>query len=199
MSAMSGIDDDVPESTGLIRGAGREPATVAADVPDGGQTVRPCIVLRDPEPGDLGWIVHRQMRVYHEEYGWDWTFEALLSQIVARFIEEFIPGRERCWIAELDGRIVGSVMLVQEDDRTAKLRLLYVEADARGLGIGRRLVDECLGFAGSSGYSRMILWTNDVLVAARRIYEAAGFELVGSEPHHSFGKDLVGQIWAREL
>jgi DNA-binding MarR family transcriptional regulator/GNAT superfamily N-acetyltransferase len=156
-------------------------------------------ILRDPEPGDLGWIAHRQARLYTKEYGWDWTFEGLVAEILGQFARTFDPAKERCWVAERDGEIVGSVFVVKQDEATAKLRLLYVEASARGLGLGRRLVDECIRFAESKGYRRMVLWTNDVLVSARRIYEAAGFTLEESEPHHSFGKDLVGQIWAREL
>jgi GNAT superfamily N-acetyltransferase len=155
--------------------------------------------LRDPVPGDVGWIIHRQACLYAEEYGWDWTFEALLADIGGRFIRDFQPGRERCWVAGRHGAIVGSVFVVRQDDETAKLRLLYVEPAARGLGLGRRLVDESLRFAAAGGYRRMVLWTNDVLVAARRIYEDAGFRLVSQDPHRSFGKDLVGQEWAREL
>lgn len=156
-------------------------------------------VLRDPEPGDLGWITHRQAKMYAAEYGWDWTYEALVSKIVSQFATEFIPGRERCWVAEREGEIVGSVFIVRHDEEIAKLRLLYVEPDARGLGLGRKLVDETLRFAQAKGYKKMTLWTNDVLASARRIYEAAGFELVTEEPHHSFGKDLVGQVWERDL
>ena len=156
-------------------------------------------ILRDPEPGDLGYITHQQSRLYTREYGWDWTFEALVSEIVGKFVQEFVPGRERCWIAECEGDIVGSVFLVRQDDETAKLRLLYVDAAARGLGLGRRLVQECIRFAQAKGYKRMVLWTNDVLVSARRIYEGTGFTLLEEEPHHSFGKDLVGQIWGRDL
>jgi len=158
-----------------------------------------AFTLRDPEPGDIGWIVHRQARLYAEEYGWDWTYEALIAGIASQFIREFRPGRERCWVAECEGAVVGSVFVVRKDDETAKLRLLYVEASARGLGLGRRLVDECLRFARAAGYRRMELWTNDVLVSARRIYEAAEFRLVEEEAHRSFGKDLVGQVWARAL
>ena len=156
-------------------------------------------ILRDPEPGDLGLVVARQGRLYAEEYGWDWTFEALVAEIVAAFARDFVPGKERCWIAESDGEVVGSVFVVRQDDDTAKLRLLYVDRSVRGSGLGRKLVDECLRFARLKGYRRMMLWTNDVLVSARRIYEGAGFELVEEEQHHSFGKDLVGQVWTRDL
>lgn len=162
---------------------------------EGSRTFR----LRDPLPGDLGWIVHRQGRLYAEEHGWDWSFEALVAEIVGHFVRDFQPGRERCWMAESEGEVVGSVFVVRDDDETAKLRLLYVEPSARGLGLGRRLVDECVSFARDKGYRRMVLWTNDVLVSARRIYEAAGFRLVAQERHHSFGKDLVGQTWERDL
>lgn len=155
--------------------------------------------LRDPEPGDMGWIVHRQGRLYAEEYGWDWTFEALVAEIVGQFVRNLQCERERCWVAEREGEVVGSVFVVREDDETARLRLLYVEPSVRGLGLGRRLVDECLRFAAAKGYRRMVLWTNDLLVSARRIYEAAGFRLTEQENHHSFGKDLVGQVWVREL
>jgi DNA-binding MarR family transcriptional regulator/GNAT superfamily N-acetyltransferase len=155
--------------------------------------------LRDPLPGDMGWIVHRQARLYAEEYGWDWTFEGLVAEIAGQFVQRFQPECERCWVAEREGEVVGAVFVVREDAQTAKLRMLYVEPSARGLGLGRRLVDECLQFATARGYRRMVLWTNDVLLAARHIYQGAGFELVEEAPHHSFGKDLVGQVWARDL
>jgi GNAT superfamily N-acetyltransferase len=151
--------------------------------------------LRSHRPGDMGWIVHRQGALYFEEYGWDERYEALVAEIVAKFIQELNPARERCWIAERDGAIVGSVFLVQESDEVAKLRLLYVEPTARGLGIGARLVDACVDFARAAGYRRVTLWTNDVLVSARRIYQQAGFVLVAEARHHSFGQDLVGQNW----
>jgi DNA-binding MarR family transcriptional regulator/GNAT superfamily N-acetyltransferase len=156
-------------------------------------------VLRDPGPGDMGWIVHKQAVLYAQEYGWNAEYEALVAEIVAKYIRDYDAASERCWIAEKDGKPVGSVFVVRHDEQTAKLRLLYVDASARGMGIGHRLVDECLRFARSVGYKRMILWTNSVLTDARRIYEKAGFQLVEEEQHHSFGKDLTGQIWARDL
>lgn len=156
-------------------------------------------ILRDPEPGDLGWVTCQQARLYTKEYGWDWTFEALVSDIIGQFVKEFDPDREKCWIAEREGEIIGSVFLVQQDGETAKLRLLYVDAKARGLGLGRRLIEECIRFAQAKGYRRIELWTNDILVAARHIYQATGFVLIEESPHHSFGKDLVGQVWGRAL
>jgi len=152
-------------------------------------------VLRDLQSGDIGWIVHRQGILYAQEYGWDETFEGLVAEIAGAFLKNANPKMERCWIAEREGEIVGSVFLVCHSDALAKLRLLYVEPSARGCGIGRRLVDECIRFARGKGYNTLTLWTNDVLVSARRIYEAAGFKLVRQERHHSFGKDLVGQHW----
>lgn len=159
----------------------------------------PGYVLRDPQPGDMGWIVHRQTVLYAQEYGWNTEFEALVADLVAKYLREFDPRWDRCWIAEKDGKAVGSAFVVKHEEGVAKLRMLYVEASTRGLGIGHRLVDECLRFARAAGYRRMVLWTNSVLTDARRIYEKAGFQLVEEEPHHSFGKDLVGQTWALEL
>jgi DNA-binding MarR family transcriptional regulator/GNAT superfamily N-acetyltransferase len=152
-------------------------------------------LLRPPAPGDIGWVISRHGALYAKEYGFDQTFEALVGEIAAKFITEFDPKRERCWIAERDGEPVGSAFLVKGSDRTAKLRLLLVEPSARGLGIGARLVAECIRFARQSGYQEITLWTQSVLVAARHIYQAAGFRLMRSEPHHSFGQDLVGETW----
>lgn len=159
----------------------------------------PGFTLRDLQPGDMGWVIHRQTVLYAKEYGWNNEFEVLAAEIGARFIRQFDPVFERAWIAELEGRIVGAVFVVRQDETTAKLRMLYVEAETRGLGLGSRLVDECLAFAREVGYQRMVLWTNSVLVAARQIYERAGFALLEEEPHHSFGRDLVGQVWGRDL
>jgi DNA-binding MarR family transcriptional regulator/GNAT superfamily N-acetyltransferase len=156
-------------------------------------------VLRDPVPGDMGAIIAGQARLYAQEYGWDWTFEALVAEIAAQFVRDFDPVREKCWVAEVDGRVAGSVFVMRQDDDTAKLRMLYVDAAARGRGLGRRLVDEAMGFARARGYRRMVLWTNDILTAARRIYETAGFTLIEEERHRSFGQDLVGQVWGRDL
>jgi DNA-binding MarR family transcriptional regulator/GNAT superfamily N-acetyltransferase len=157
------------------------------------------LVLRAPQPGDLGWVVERHGARYFAEYGWDITFETLVARIVADFAERRDTTREAAWIAELDGERVGCVFCTATDPATAQLRLLLVEPSARGFGVGTRLVDECLRFAKRIGYTRITLWTNDVLVAARRIYERAGFHCDRREPHHSFGHDLVGEYWSRDL
>jgi DNA-binding MarR family transcriptional regulator/GNAT superfamily N-acetyltransferase len=157
------------------------------------------IVLRPHQPGDMGWVTSANAAIYAQEYGWDITYEALVAKITAEFIENFDPKRERCWIAELDGERVGSVFVVKKTDAIAKLRLLILDPKARGRGLGRRLVQECLRFAKSAGYSSMTLWTQSILTAARAIYAREGFRLVAEEPNHSFGVDLVSETWERDL
>ena len=176
---------------------------------DSAQTIRSLLgdkpapkapyLLRQHQPGDMGWIVHRQAILYADEYGWDGTYEALAAEIVAHFIKNNDPRRERCWIAEKDGARVGAVFVAKVSDEIAKLRLLHVEPSARGLGIGKRLVEECIRFARQAGYQKITLWTQSILQAARRIYEQAGFRVVHKEQHHSFGKDLTAETWELDL
>jgi DNA-binding MarR family transcriptional regulator/N-acetylglutamate synthase-like GNAT family acetyltransferase len=162
------------------------------------EAMRPYLI-RLHQPGDIGWVVSRHGALYAEEYGWDETFEALVAEIAAKFVRRLDARRERCWIAEKDGENAGAVFLVKKSATVAQLRLLIVDPKARGLGIGHRLVDECIAFARRAGYRKIVLWTNDILHAARRIYESRGFRLVEEEKHRSFGVDLVGQIWELKL
>ncbi|SRR5579859_1098667 len=156
--------------------------------------------LRPPGPGDLGWVIHRQSLLYHRDYGWDMSFEGLLAEILGRYASGFDPAREDGWIADLEGSPVGSIFLMKsEDPQIARLRLLHVEPEARGLGVGTRLVHACIDRAQKLGYRQLTLWTNDILISARRIYQAAGFRMIKVEAHRSFGKNLVGQTWILDL
>ncbi len=157
------------------------------------------ISLRAPVPGDYGWIISRHGSIYAQEYGWDVTFEALVAELVAGFIKAHDPARERCWIADMGGEPVGSVFCTRKDDETAKLRMLILDPKARGLGAGGLLIDACMTFARAAGYSRMTLWTNDILHAARKLYASRGWHLSASESHRSFGVDLVGETWEVDL
>jgi DNA-binding MarR family transcriptional regulator/GNAT superfamily N-acetyltransferase len=190
-----------PQQTRLERAMDQIEGVLGGDSPADadGAPAEPGYILRPHRPGDMGWVVHRHAALYAAEYGWDESFEALVAEIAAGFIRNFQPARERCWIAERDGRILGSIFLVQESEAVAKLRLLLVEPAARGLGLGQRLIDECLAFARSCGYRQVRLWTNGNLAAARHLYKKAGFRLIESEPHHSFGHDLVSETWELTL
>jgi DNA-binding MarR family transcriptional regulator/N-acetylglutamate synthase-like GNAT family acetyltransferase len=173
--------------------------TIETVLDDAPQPQAPYL-LRTHQPGDMGWVVHRHGVLYSQEYGYDETFEALVAEIVAKFVQHFDPKRERCWIAEKDGEIVGSVFLVKKSKTVAKLRLLLVEPSARGLGIGQRLVDECLRFARQGGYKKIVLWTQSELPAARHIYQEAGFRLAQQKKHQSWGRsNLMAQVWERKL
>ena len=201
----------------LNRSSQDEVAAMLASLPDGGRDrligamavienllgtsgqPLPPAILRGPRPGDMGWVVQSHGSLYAREYGFDSSFESLVAEISAKFLASFDASRERCWIAELDGAQVGSVFLVRHSDDVAKLRLLLVDPAGRGQGLGQRLVAECVTFARQCGYRKITLWTQSILVAARRIYQDTGFVLVGSEPHRSFGQSLIGETWELEL
>jgi DNA-binding MarR family transcriptional regulator/predicted GNAT family N-acyltransferase len=189
---LGGLDDD-----GRARVVGAMTAIEQALQPPAQKPAG--FLLRSHRPGDIGWVVSRHGAIYAQEYGWDISFEALVAEITAQFLRNFDAKREHCWIAEVGGEPVGSIFLVRGSDEVAKIRLLLVEKKARGLGVGRALVEQCIRFAKDSGYSSITLWTQSILVAARGIYVRAGFERVKEEPHHSFGVDLVGETWEREL
>ncbi|MGD9804654.1 MAG: GNAT family N-acetyltransferase [Hyphomicrobiaceae bacterium] len=158
------------------------------------------VTLREPRCGDIGWIVHRHGALYHEEYGWDWSFEALVAKVAGEFVDQFNASRDCCRIADVDGEVVGSAFVVRsQDPRVAKLRLVYVEPAMRGTGVGQRLVEACMVFARDAGYGRMTLWTNDPLVAARRLYQRLGFEMIASEPVTAFGHAMMSETWERDL
>ncbi len=159
----------------------------------------PPAILRDPRPGDMGWVVQSHGALYAREYGFDASFEGLVAEIAGKFLASFDASRERCWIADIDGAQVGSVFLVRHSDDVAKLRLLLVDPAGRGQGLGRRLIGECIAFAQACGYRKITLWTQSILVAARKIYQDTGFVLVATEPHRSFGQSLIGETWEREL
>jgi DNA-binding MarR family transcriptional regulator/GNAT superfamily N-acetyltransferase len=169
------------------------------DLLEPGARQRPPVLLRSHRIGDIGWVISRQSIAYAEEYGWDISYEALVAEICAQFIKNYDASREHCWIAEVDGEPVGSVFLVKASDELAKLRLLLVEKKARGLGVGRALVEQCIRSAREKGYRKMTLWTQSILVAARGIYQSAGFRCVKEDKHHSFGVDLTGETWEMEL
>jgi DNA-binding MarR family transcriptional regulator/GNAT superfamily N-acetyltransferase len=183
-----------PDQTRLVQAMGAVETLLGAR-----RAEAPAYVLRPHRPGDVGWVVHRHAALYAQEYGWNEEFEALVAEVGAKFIRDYDPERERCWIAERDGEPVGAVFLVSRSKTVAQLRLLLVEPSTRGSGIGTRLVEECIRFARQTGYRKIMLWTNSILHAARRIYERHGFALVKEESHRSFGKKLVGQTWELEL
>ena len=196
-SMLANLDDTQQEQ---IVSAMNAIATLLAGTPASKADACPAYVLREPRAGDFGWIVSRHAELYLGEYGWGDPFEGLCAQIVADFVNNYDPARERCWIAEMNGENVGCVMLVKDDEpNVARLRLLLVDPKARGLGLGTRLVDECVRFARAAGYTKMTLWTHSVLTAARHVYERTGFRLTSSEPRHSWGKDVVAEFWDLEL
>lgn len=197
-------ETDVPSGRSAAGNSAEDASRGAARAGDRGVGLSPArdatpLTLRTHRPGDMGWVVQRHGELYHQEYGWNEEFEALIAEIVAEFVRKLDPARERCWIAERAGCRLGCIFLVAKDATTAKLRLLLVEPQARGLGVGRMLVGECVRFARAAGYRKVLLWTQENLAAARHLYKKAGFERIAQEPHHSFGHDLVGETWALEL
>jgi DNA-binding MarR family transcriptional regulator/GNAT superfamily N-acetyltransferase len=195
--------DDVAAMLAALPDRGRErligAMAVIENLLGGSREPLPPAVLRDPRPGDMGWVVQSHGSLYAREYGFDSSFESLVAEISAKFLASFDASRERCWIAERDGAQVGSVFLVRHSDDVAKLRLLLVDPAGRGQRLGHRLVAESVAFARQCGYRKITLWTQSILVAARRIYQDAGFVLVGTEPHRSFGQSLIGETWELEL
>jgi DNA-binding MarR family transcriptional regulator/ribosomal protein S18 acetylase RimI-like enzyme len=195
----SSHDEVAAMLAGLPRGDGQRLIAAMATIERLLGASSPPAILREPRPGDMGWVVQSHGSLYASEYGFDASFEGLVAEITAKFLNSFDASRERCWVADIDGSPVGSVFLVRHSDDVAKLRLLLVDPAGRGQGLGRRLVAECVGFARASGYRKITLWTQSILVAARKIYQDAGFVLVATEPHRSFGQSLVGETWEREL
>jgi GNAT superfamily N-acetyltransferase len=163
------------------------------------QATTHTVILRDPKPGDIGWVVQQHGEIYAREYGWNSQFEALVADIAGKYLKNFRPDCEKSWVAELDGVRVGAVFVVRKSATVAQLRMLILTPEARGLGLGGRLTDECIAFARSKGYKKMLLWTNSGLVAARAIYAKRGFKLIKTEPYHGFGHDLVGETWSLRL
>jgi DNA-binding MarR family transcriptional regulator/GNAT superfamily N-acetyltransferase len=195
--------DEVAAMLGALSGSDRQQLTGAMATVERllepSQDKRRSFLLRSHRVGDMGWVISSQARAYAEDYGWDISYEALVAEICAQFIRTYDPAREHCWIAEADGEPIGSVFLVRASDELAKLRLLLVEKKARGLGVGRALTEQCLRTAREKGYRKMTLWTQSILLAARDIYQRAGFRRVAEEPHRSFGVDLIGETWELEL
>ena len=188
-----------PAQQAQLVAAMSEIEALVGDTPPRTGDGKPVYTLRGPRPGDFGWIVSRHAELYAQEYGWGEPFEGLCAQIVADFANTNDPARERCWIAEIDGENVGTVMLVKDSDEVARIRLLLIDPKGRGLGLGTRLVDECVSFARTAGYKQITLWTHSVLTAARHIYEKAGFTLTSSEKRHTWGKDVVAEFWDLKL
>ena len=196
-------NDDVAALLGRLSPGGKARLIEAmADIErllGGGSAAARTAKLREPRPGDMGWVVQSHGALYAREYGFDSSFEGLVAEITAKLLSSFDASRERCWIAEIEGEQVGSIFLVRHTDDVAKLRLLLVDPAGRGQRLGHRLVDECIAFAKACGYRKITLWTQSILTAARKIYQEAGFKLVATDPHRSFGQDLVGETWELEL